>query len=109
MGVKSLLKILPLPKSVTLIVWDNISVPPEVVPIFKVTELSDSVESNTLSVSVKARSCLVADAWATALMILPFDDGLTAVTEAGGLEALWIFSEGKEDLSRFSTKDFYSK
>lgn len=68
-----------------------------------------SVESNTLSVSVKARSCLVADAWATALMILPFDDGLRAVTEAGGLEALWIFSEGKEDLSRFSTKDFYSK
>ena len=68
-----------------------------------------SVEHNTLSVSVKARSCLVADAWATALMILPFDDGLRAVTEAGGLEALWIFSEGKEDLSRFSTKDFYSK
>ncbi len=68
-----------------------------------------SVESNTLSVSVKARSCLVADAWATALMILPFDDGFRAVTEAGGLEVLWILSEGKEGLSRFSTKDFYSR
>ena len=68
-----------------------------------------SVEYNTLSVSVKARSCLGADAWATALMILPFDDGLRAVTEAGGLEALWIFSGGKEGLSQFSTKDFYSK
>ena len=69
----------------------------------------NSVESNTLSVSVKARSCLVADAWATALMILPFDEGLRAVTETGGLEALWILLEGKEGLSRFSTKDFYSK
>lgn len=68
-----------------------------------------SVESNTLSVSVKARSCLVADAWATALMILPFDDGLRAVTETGGLEVLWILSKGKEGLSRFSTKDFYSR
>jgi len=68
-----------------------------------------SIESNILSVSVKARSCLVADAWATALMILSLDDGLRVVTEAGGLEVLWILSEGKEGLSQFSTKGFYRK
>ncbi len=67
------------------------------------------VVSNIISVSVKARSCIVADAWATALMILPFDDGLRAVTEAGGLEVLWILSEKKEGLSHFSTKGFYSR
>lgn len=80
----------------------------------KITHIIDprngiSVVSNILSVSVKARSCLVADAWATALMILPFDEGLRIVTEAGGLEVLWILSEGKEGLSQFSTKGFYSK
>ena len=68
-----------------------------------------SVESNILSVSVKARSCLVADAWATALMILPYDEGLKVATEAGGLEVLWIFAEGKEGFSQFSTKGFYRK
>ena len=68
-----------------------------------------SIESNILSVSVKARSCLVADAWATALMILSLDEGLRVVTEAGGLEVLWILSEGKEGLSQFSTKGFYRK
>ena len=65
------------------------------------------VKSNILSVSVKSRSCLVADAWATALMILPFDEGLRVVTEADGLEVLWIFSKGKEGLSQFSTRGFY--
>ena len=65
------------------------------------------VKSNILSVSVKARRCLVADAWATALMILPFDEGLRVVTEADGLEVLWIFSKGKEGLSQFSTRGFY--
>ena len=67
------------------------------------------VKSNILSVSVKARRCVVADAWATALMILSFDDGLRVVTEAGGLEVLWIFSGGKDGLSQFSTKGFYNK
>ena len=42
-------------------------------------------------------------------MILSFDDGLRVVTEAGGLEVLWIFSGEEDDLSQFSTKGFYNK
>ena len=34
------------------------------------------VETNVLSVSVKSDECLIADAWATALMILPYKEGI---------------------------------
>jgi thiamine biosynthesis lipoprotein len=67
------------------------------------------VETNVLSVSVKARSCLVADAWATALMVLSFDDGLQAINRAEELEVLWILSKDQTSFSQFSTEGFFNK
>ena len=65
------------------------------------------VETNVLSVSVKARSCLVADAWATALMVLSFDEGLKKIKKVEDIEALWILSKDKTSISQFSTRGFF--
>ena len=65
------------------------------------------VETNVLSVSVKARSCLVADAWATALMVLSFDDGLKVIKKVREIEALWILSKDETSISQFSTRGFF--
>ena len=48
------------------------------------------VNSNILSVSVLANSCMVADAWATALMALDHDKGLSLVESNPQLSVIWI-------------------
>ena len=48
------------------------------------------VNSNILSVSVLANSCMVADAWATALMALDHDKGLSLVQNNPQLSVIWI-------------------
>lgn len=52
--------------------------------------------STILSVSVLAPRCSVADAWATALMVLPLEKGQQLIEEDSSLEALWIVAEGDQ-------------
>ena len=52
-----------------------------------------SVESSLLSVTVLAESCMDADALATALSILSYDQGLKLINSIEGSEALWILSD----------------
>ena len=65
------------------------------------------VKNNILSVSVKSKSCLDADAWATALMVMSFDEGIEKVNEFKELDALWIMLDNESSLIHFSTKGFY--
>ena len=65
------------------------------------------VNNNILSVSVKSKSCLDADAWATALMVMSFDEGIEKVNEFKELDAFWIMLDNESSLTHFSTKGFY--
>ena len=55
-----------------------------------------ALNSNILSVSVIAPSCIVADAFATALMVMPLDIGRKVVDQNINIEASWFVSEDKE-------------
>ena len=48
-----------------------------------------SKKTNILSTSVKAPDCMTADAWATALMVMPLEKGKTLIENDPQLEALW--------------------
>lgn len=48
------------------------------------------VSTNVLSVSVLAPTCIYADAWATALMVMNFESGLKHVQQNDNLDAVWI-------------------
>ena len=56
-----------------------------------------SVESSLLSVTVLAESCMDADALATALSILSYDEGFKLINSIEGSEALWILSDKLND------------
>ncbi len=56
------------------------------------------LQSNVLSVTVLSNSCMVADAWATALMVMDYETGLKKVTENPDIKAVWILD--KKDGSR---------
>ncbi|MBR98482.1 MAG: thiamine biosynthesis protein ApbE [Flavobacteriaceae bacterium] len=55
-----------------------------------------ALSSNIISVSVSAPSCIVADAFATALMVMPLDMGRKVIDENQNIEATWIISKDKE-------------
>ena len=65
------------------------------------------VETNVLSVSVKSDECLIADAWATALMVLPYEEGMEKVKNNEAIEALWVILEDNNNLKYYHSKDFY--
>jgi len=48
------------------------------------------IKTDVLSVSVITNSCMEADGWATALMVLNFEEGNKMVTDGTDLNALWI-------------------
>ena len=52
------------------------------------------VKSNVLSASVKAPDCMTADAYATALMVMPFEKSKMLIEADVRLEAYWILAEG---------------
>ena len=58
--------------------------------------------SNVLSVSVRSPLCSLADAWATALMVLPLNEGQGLVEEDPSLEALWIVAQ-EDELKQISS------
>ena len=52
-----------------------------------------TVNTNVLSASVLAPDCMTADAWATALMVLPLEKGQALIENDPKLEALWIVAK----------------
>ena len=48
------------------------------------------IRTNVLSVTVLSNTCMVADAWATALMVMDYETGLKKVTENPYIKAIWI-------------------
>ena len=51
------------------------------------------IQTNVLSVTVLSNSCMMADAWATALMVMDYETGLKKVTENPDIKAVWILDE----------------
>ena len=62
-------------------------------------------KSNILCTSVKAPNCMTADAWATALMVMPIEEGRALVEENPLIEALWTIAERK-DFSILTSKNW---
>ena len=58
--------------------------------------------SNILSVSVKALDCMTADAYATALMVMPLNMGKKLINKTPDVDALWIISESQNFVSHSS-------
>ena len=58
--------------------------------VHSVNPLTGSAKkTNILSTSVKAPDCMTADAWATALMVMPLEKGKTLIENDPQLQALW--------------------
>jgi len=53
----------------------------------------ETVQSNVLSTSVLAPSTMLADAYATALMAMPYEQGETLVESLTDIEAMWVLAE----------------
>ena len=58
--------------------------------------------SNILSVSIKALDCMTADAFATALMVMPLDMGKKLINETPDVDAFWIISKGDKFITHSS-------
>jgi len=65
------------------------------------------IQTNVLSVTVLSNSCMVADAWATALMVMDYETGLKRVTENSDIKAIWILD--KKDGPRYIAKSIDTK
>ena len=55
-----------------------------------------ALNSNILSVSVIAPSCIAADAFATALMVMPLNMGRKVVNDNQKIEASWVISRNDD-------------
>lgn len=53
----------------------------------------DAFRTSVLSASVVAPDCMTADAWATALMILPLQKGQELIAQHKELEAYWVVAD----------------
>jgi thiamine biosynthesis lipoprotein len=64
-----------------------------------------SVKSKVLSSSVLAPTTMYADAYATALMAMPFEQGKALIESLAEVEALWVLAE-KDSVRVVATKGF---
>ena len=64
------------------------------------------VQTNVLSVSVVAETCIEADAWATALMSLSYEDGLKIVDNFKNIGVAWLVKTGEETRIILKKGDF---
>ena len=55
------------------------------------------VETDVLSVTVIAETCIEADAWATALMTLSYEDGAYLLKGYEDISAIWLLKMGEEN------------
>ena len=58
--------------------------------------------SNILSVSVKALDCITADAFATALMVMPLNMGKKLINKTPDVDAFWIISKSEKFVTHSS-------
>ena len=63
-----------------------------------------ALKTNILSTSVKAPDCMTADAWATALMVMPLEKGKALIENDPQLEALWTVAKKNDFLIEESKK-----
>src|SRR5690606_5104107 len=63
-------------------------------------------KSNVLSVAVVADQCIIADAYATALMVMPFEKTKAFLKQNSEIEAYIIVADKDGDLSEYKTKGF---
>jgi short-subunit dehydrogenase len=67
--------------------------------VHSINPLTGSAQkTNILSTSVKAPDCMTADAWATALMVMPLEEGKAIIENKTLLEALWTIVDGPDFL-----------
>jgi FAD:protein FMN transferase len=65
------------------------------------------VQHTLLSVSVLADNCAMADAWATAFMVMGIEKAIDIMEKETDLEAYFIYSEpGSDVLKTFATNGF---
>ena len=60
---------------------------------FNKPKTGKAIPSNILSVSVLAENCMKADAFATALMVMPLKKAKLLIEKQPSLEAYWILSD----------------
>ena len=65
-----------------------------------------AIPSNVLSVSVLAENCMKADAYATALMVMPLQQAKLLIEKQPSLEAYWILSDSLDRVKEVFSSGF---
>ena len=60
------------------------------------------IQTDVLSVSVLSNSCMVSDAWATALMAMNHQTGYSTVESQSNIDAIWILFDNNDGKRYFS-------
>ena len=55
------------------------------------------IKTDVLSVTVLSKQCMIADAWATALMAMDFETGLDIINSDTNLDAVWVVRDNNGD------------
>lgn len=63
------------------------------------------IQTNVISVTVQANSCMIADAWATALMTLDYREGFSLVKNNPEIDVVWIIESEEGVRSVAKTKN----
>jgi FAD:protein FMN transferase len=66
----------------------------------------EAIPSLVLSASVLAPDCITADAYATALMVMPFERSKALIQSHPELEAYWIVSDSLGGVKEVFSKGF---
>ena len=61
------------------------------------------IQTDVLSVTVLSESCMIADAWATALMVMDYQTGYAKVNNVPEIDAVWIIRDS-ENGNRYVSK-----
>ena len=69
----------------------------------------NSFPTEVLSASVLAETCMIADAYATALMVMPFSDSMALIESESNLEAYWIIENEDGGVEEIVSSGFPSE
>ena len=69
----------------------------------------NSFPTEVLSASVLAETCMIADAYATALMVMPFTDSMALIEGESNLEAYWIIENEDGGVEEIVSSGFPSE
>ena len=65
-----------------------------------------AVPSPVLSATVLAPSCIAADAWATALMVMPLEKSVSLINSEPSLEAYWVVVNENDSIDEVFSQGF---